>query len=81
VAAAKLDSKGRVTIPVKIRHALGLKPGDRLYFVETNKRQFELVAVNRSVRELDGLFRTKDRTPVSIKEMNKVIAQRALRSK
>ncbi len=81
MAAVKLDSKGRVTIPVKIRHALGLKPGDRLCFVETGKGQFEIMAVNRYVRELNGVFRRKGRKPVSIEEMNKVIARRVSRSR
>jgi antitoxin PrlF len=29
---AKVTSKGQITIPVEIRQALGLKPGDKLVF-------------------------------------------------
>ncbi|MGP0020012.1 MAG: AbrB/MazE/SpoVT family DNA-binding domain-containing protein [Candidatus Sulfotelmatobacter sp.] len=33
-----VDSRGRVTIPRKVRSALGLRPGDRIDFVEIERR-------------------------------------------
>jgi antitoxin PrlF len=32
---AKVTSKGQITIPVEIRQALGVKPGDKLVFERT----------------------------------------------
>jgi antitoxin PrlF len=34
---ATMTSKGQVTIPVKVREALGLKPGTRIDFYEIEK--------------------------------------------
>lgn len=31
---AKVTSKGQITIPVRVRRRLGLKPGDAIIFVE-----------------------------------------------
>jgi AbrB family looped-hinge helix DNA binding protein len=79
--AATLTSKGQITIPVKVRTALGLDAGDRIEFVETEKGQFAIVAATRSVRELNGLFHRKGRRPVSVEEMNAAIAKGASRSR
>jgi AbrB family looped-hinge helix DNA binding protein len=32
----KVTSKGQVTIPVAVRHELGLRPGDRIEFVKVD---------------------------------------------
>ena len=81
LAAATLTSKGQVTIPRSVRHALGLGSGDRIEFVETAKGQFAIVPATHSVRELKGLFRGKRRKPVTIEEMNAAIAKRASRAR
>jgi AbrB family looped-hinge helix DNA binding protein len=77
MAGAVINRRGQATIPVGIRTALGLKAGDRVEFVELEKGRFMIVAKNRSVRELEGLFRKKARKPVSIEEMNAAIVRRA----
>lgn len=77
MAAATITSKGQVTIPVRVRTALGLEAGDRVEFVEQEKGQFAIIAATRSVRELKGVFRGKRRRAVSIDEMNAAIAKRA----
>lgn len=81
MAAATLTSKGQVTIPSRVRRALGLEAGDRVEFVEQEKGQFAIVAATRSVQELRGLFQGKRSRPVSIEEMNAVIAKRASESR
>ena len=34
---AKITSKGQITIPLKVRQALGVKEGDRLVFEQTGR--------------------------------------------
>jgi len=81
VAAATVTSKGQITIPVRVRIALGIEPGDRVEFVELEKGQFAMIAATRSVRELKGLFYDRRRKPVTIEEMNATIARRASESR
>ena len=81
MVAAKTTSKGQITIPVQVRAALGIEPGDRIEFVEVEKGEFNIVAATRSVRELNGLLQRKGRKPVSIEEMNAAIAKGASRSR
>ena len=81
MAAATVTSKGQITIPARVRIALGVSPGDRIEFVEVGKREFNIVAATRSVKELKGMFRGRRRKPVSIEEMNAAIAEGASRSR
>jgi len=81
VAAATITSKGQITIPVRVRAALGVEPGDRLEFVELQKGQFAIVAATRSLKEIKGMFRGRRSKPVSIEEMNSAIARRASESR
>jgi AbrB family looped-hinge helix DNA binding protein len=73
MATATISSKGQITIPAGVRHALHVDTGDRVEFVEVEPGRYEFVAVNRSVTELKGMFGAAKRT-VSIDEMNLAIA-------
>ncbi len=79
MAGATVTSKGQITIPIRVRTALGVDAGDRVEFVEVDKGQFAIVAATRSVRELKGRFRGKRTKPVSVEEMNAVISRRSAR--
>ena len=81
MTSATVTSKGQITIPVRVRDALGLDAGDRVEFVEIDKGKFAIVAATRSVRELKGMFHDRRRKPVSIEEMNAAIARRASESR
>jgi antitoxin PrlF len=81
MAVATVTSKGQITIPAKVRIALGLDAGDRVEFVELEKGQFAIIAATRSLRELNGLFQRRRNKPVTIEEMHAAIAQRASRSR
>ena len=81
MAAATLTSKGQITIPSRVRAALGLEQGDRVEFIEQGKGQFVIVPATHSVKELKGMLYRKGRKPVSIEEMNAAIARRASRSR
>ena len=71
-AHSKITAKGQTTIPVAVRKALNLKPGDRIDYI-IRDRKVELVARNRSAVELAGILYDPDRKPVSIEEMDEAI--------
>lgn len=75
MTTATITSKGQITIPADVRHALDVDAGDRVEFVEIEPGQFLFVASNRSVTELKGLFGKPAKT-VSIEDMNAAIASR-----
>jgi antitoxin PrlF len=72
MSTATISSKGQITIPVEVRHALHVDTGDRVEFVEVEPGRYEFVAVNRSVTKLKGMF-GKAKRSVSIEEMNSAI--------
>jgi antitoxin PrlF len=73
MTTATISSKGQITIPANVRHALQVDTGDRVEFVEVEPGRYEFVAATRSVTELKGMFGKAQRT-VSIEEMNRAIA-------
>lgn len=80
MASATITSKGQITIPARVREILGLEAGDRVDFVQTEPRKFEIIPATGSVRELKGMLYQKGRKPVSIEEMNAAIAWGASQS-
>ena len=80
MATATVTSKGQVTIPARVRIALGVDAGDRIEFVELEKGQFAIIPATRSLQELNGLFKGRRQTPASIEEMDEAIAKGAAES-
>ena len=80
MSTATITSKGQITIPVAVRNVLGLQPGDRIEFVETDKGQFNIVVATKPVTALKGLIR-KPIKPVSIEDMNAAIARQGAANK
>ena len=76
MASATITSKGQITIPLEFRKALGLKSGDRIDFIEKQHRQFSIKPATRSIKDLAGLLKDKNKRtkPVSIEEINEAIA-------
>ncbi|MBC7944385.1 MAG: AbrB family transcriptional regulator [Burkholderiales bacterium] len=66
-------------IPKKVREKLGLGVGGRVLFIEDSRGGFRIVAAKSDVRALKGIV-TKPRVPVSVEEMQKAMARRAVRS-
>ena len=80
MSTATLTSKGQITIPVTVRNTLGLHTGDRVEFVEVDHGQFAIIAATLPVTALKGLIR-KPGSPVSIEQMNQVIAKHGAAAK
>jgi AbrB family looped-hinge helix DNA binding protein len=78
---ATLTSKGQTTIPKEIRDLLGLAPGDKLDFVVESDGRVVLRPATLDVRELRGMLRKKSRKPVSLEEMDRAIAEGAMRAR
>ena len=71
MATTTVSTKGQITIPAQVRASLGLRPGDRVDFVEIENGQFAIVAVTQSVKRLKGMIR-KPQNAVSIEDMNTI---------
>ncbi len=77
--AAKVTSKGQITIPAKVRKALGLKPGSEILFYEGEKGEYVFRPRTGSISDLRGCVPRPDH-PVSIEEMNEAIEAAAAES-
>ncbi|MGH9316593.1 MAG: AbrB/MazE/SpoVT family DNA-binding domain-containing protein [Thermoanaerobaculia bacterium] len=73
---ATLTSKGQLTLPKKVREALGLKPGDQVDFVLDAAGDVRLRPGAYDVRELRGLLRRAGRRAVSLEDMERAIARK-----
>jgi antitoxin PrlF len=81
MAVSTLTSKGQTTIPKEIRDRLGLAPGDKLDFVVEGDGRVVLRPATVDVRALRGLLRRKGAKPVPLEEMDRAIAQGAMRGR
>lgn len=59
--ASKLSSQNQITIPGKIRNALGLKPGDTIVFVEEDDK-ITVRNLRDLIREVAETFKDFDET-------------------
>ncbi len=80
MSTATLTSKGQVTIPAKVRAALGLESGSRIEFIETANGEFLIVPSTSSIQELKGMLR-KPAKAVSIDDMNMAIAAQGAKAR
>ena len=74
MATAAVTSKGQITIPAEVRKKLGLKPGDRVRFIEGENGEYIFKPKTGSIMDLEGCVPWKGK-PVTIEEMNETIAQ------
>jgi AbrB family looped-hinge helix DNA binding protein len=75
---ATITSKGQITIPVKVRKALRLKPGSRIDFYEIADGEYLFRPKTGSILDMEGCVPKPDHT-ISIEEMNQAILDRAAR--
>jgi AbrB family looped-hinge helix DNA binding protein len=77
---ATVTSKGQITIPIKVREALGLKPGVRVDFYEVEPGEFVLRAKTGSMKDLEGCLAhliPPGTPPVTIEDMNEAVLEHA----
>jgi AbrB family looped-hinge helix DNA binding protein len=74
MATAAVTSKGQITIPLEVRKKLGLKPGDRVLFVQGENGEFIFKPKTGSIMDLYGIGKW-DGPPVTIGEMNETISK------
>ncbi|CAB3663363.1 AbrB/MazE/SpoVT family DNA-binding domain-containing protein [Trinickia soli] len=75
MAAATINSKGKVTIPVDVRNELGLRSGDRIEFSFNEATgRYEVCRATRSLASLKGIVK-KPAKPMSIEDLNRAIAE------
>ncbi|HEY5225044.1 MAG TPA: AbrB/MazE/SpoVT family DNA-binding domain-containing protein [Microbacteriaceae bacterium] len=71
--AATVTSKGQITIPIDVRHKLGLDVGDRVQFVELDDGGYQLVPATASISALKGIVPSHGKV-VTLDEMDEAIA-------
>jgi len=71
-----MTSKGQITIPAKVREALGLKPGVRIDFYEIEKGEYVLRPKTGSIMEMRGCLAYSGPT-ITIEEINQAVLDRA----
>ena len=76
MAIATVTSKGQITIPQEIRDQLHLRKGQKIDFRVDQKGQVVLAPLTHDIRKLKGSIRSTRKKPLSLKEMERVIARR-----
>jgi AbrB family looped-hinge helix DNA binding protein len=77
VTEATLTSKGQLTLPARVREAMGVRPGDQLRFEPTDGLGFKVTPVRRGdVLALAGAFAAAGKRvgDVSLHEMRRRVA-------
>jgi AbrB family looped-hinge helix DNA binding protein len=74
MCTATVNSKGQITIPAKVRKDLGLKAGDRLWFIKGERGEYILRHKTGSIMDVKGMLNWTGKS-ATIKEMNETIAK------
>jgi len=69
---ATITSKGQITIPVKVRKALGLKPGVRIDYYEIEDGEYAFRPRTGSIMDLEGCIPKLDYVP-TIEQMDQAV--------
>jgi antitoxin PrlF len=71
--SSAVTTKGQVTVPAEMREKLGIKPGDRVGFIE-EKGRLILQPQPQGMAAAFGILKSKK--PVSLNEMDEAIANK-----
>ena len=77
VDVATVTSKGQITVPVRMRERLGLRPGSKIVFEEQPNGHFVVRKKTGDIRDLKGFLPTPKRA-LTIEEMDEAIAAAAV---
>lgn len=80
MAESTITTKGQCVVPKKIREYMRLNPGDKIDFVIREDGEVYVRPVILDIRELKGQLKKPGRKPVSLKEMDKAVRERAGKS-
>jgi antitoxin PrlF len=72
MAAARVTSKGQITVPKRIRERLGVRPGDRIVFRERDDGSVVVEAETVDLLSLRGAVRPR-RRGISLEKMEEAI--------
>lgn len=76
MSESSLTTKGQTTLPKAVRHALELRPGDRLRYIILDDGQVRLMRMV-PVASLAGILRREGQQPVTLHDMEQAVAQGA----
>ena len=76
--SATITSKGQITLPVEIRRALGVGPGDRVSFRTADDGRVVVEPETLDLLSLRGAVKTKVKG-ISVEQMQRAIAKAARR--
>lgn len=71
---AIVGPEGQITIPVEVLKDLGLKTGDRLWFIKGERGEYILKHKTGSIMDVKGMIHWTGK-PATIEEMNETIAK------
>lgn len=74
---ATVTSKGQVTLPAKMRDALGLVPGSKVEFEEQPNGDYLVRRRTIDICELRGILKDKINRVVTVEQMRDAIAAEA----
>lgn len=73
---AKMTSKGQVTVPVEIRNAFNIKPGDKLLFCTDERRTLRVIVKNRTLASMAGFLGTPPvNSALSIEDLDDALGE------
>lgn len=70
MAESTITAKGQTTVPAEVRNGIGALPGTKLVWHVMADGSVIVRAKKRSIRELAGRWKSPNRKPVPIADMN-----------
>ena len=72
---ATVTSKGQITVPVRMREKLDLRPGSKIVFDEQPNGDFVVRKKTGDIRELKGVLKAPAGVSLTIEDMDRAIGK------